>query len=129
MGWSGHEGGRAWADGMGDPKPIIRPLSTSPIEGRHGETPRRGFDRYGLENLPPTFRPSQGGSPSQTKKENPDRVEEEHRLFSCLTTEANGVVSSVHLKVMPVLLTKPERLGNVAKGTDTGRPEAPAPTA
>ncbi len=43
-----------------------------------------------------------------TKKENPDRVEEEHRLFSFLTTEANGVVGPVHPKAMPVLLTKPE---------------------
>ncbi|WP_342162934.1 SOS response-associated peptidase [Methylobacterium sp. SD21] len=43
-----------------------------------------------------------------TKAENPDRVEEEHRLFSFLTTEANGVVGPVHPKAMPVLLTKPE---------------------
>ena len=40
-----------------------------------------------------------------TKAENPDRAEEEHLLFSFLTTEANGVVSSVHPKAMPVLLT------------------------
>ncbi|MBE7246974.1 MAG: SOS response-associated peptidase family protein, partial [Actinomycetospora chiangmaiensis] len=33
---------------------------------------------------------------------------EEHRLFSFLTTEANGVVGPVHPKAMPVLLTKPE---------------------
>ena len=43
-----------------------------------------------------------------TKAENPDRVEEQHRLFSFLTTEANGVVGPVHPKAMPVLLTKPE---------------------
>ena len=43
-----------------------------------------------------------------TKAENPDRVEEEHRLFSFLTTEANGVVGRVHPKAMPVLLTTPE---------------------
>ncbi|MBE7196540.1 MAG: SOS response-associated peptidase family protein [Parafilimonas terrae] len=43
-----------------------------------------------------------------TKAENPDRAEEEHRLFSFLTTEANGVVGPVHPKAMPVLLTKPE---------------------
>ncbi|MBX9933744.1 MAG: SOS response-associated peptidase family protein [Methylobacterium sp.] len=43
-----------------------------------------------------------------TKAENPDRVDEEHRLFSFLTTEANGVVGSVHPKAMPVLLTTPE---------------------
>lgn len=43
-----------------------------------------------------------------TKAENPDRVEEEHRLFSFLTTEANGVVGPVHPKAMPVLLTTPE---------------------
>lgn len=42
-----------------------------------------------------------------TKKENPGRVEEEHRLFSFLTTEANGVVGPIHPKAMPVLLTKP----------------------
>ncbi len=43
-----------------------------------------------------------------TKKENPDRVEEQHRLFSFLTTEANGVVGPVHPKAMPVLLTTKE---------------------
>jgi putative SOS response-associated peptidase YedK len=43
-----------------------------------------------------------------TKAENPDRVEEEHRLFSFLTTEANGVVGPIHPKAMPVLLTTPE---------------------
>lgn len=43
-----------------------------------------------------------------TKAENPDRVEEEHRLFSFLTCEANGIVGSVHPKAMPVLLTTPE---------------------
>ena len=32
-------------------------------------------------------------------------VEEEHRLYSFLTTEANGVVGPVHPKAMPVLLT------------------------
>ena len=46
-----------------------------------------------------------------TKKENPDRVEEEHRLFSFLTTEANGVVGPVHPKAMPVLLTTNEECG------------------
>lgn len=46
-----------------------------------------------------------------TKKENPDRVEEEHRLFSFLTTEANGVVRPVHPKAMPVLLTTREECG------------------
>ncbi|CAO4145982.1 SOS response-associated peptidase [Methylorubrum aminovorans] len=46
-----------------------------------------------------------------TKKENPDRVEEEHRLFSFLTTEANGVVGPVHPKAMPVLLTTKEECG------------------
>ncbi len=35
-------------------------------------------------------------------------VEEEHRLFSFLTTEANGVVGPVHPKAMPVLLTTEE---------------------
>lgn len=43
-----------------------------------------------------------------TKKENPDRIEQEHLLFSFLTTEANGVVGPVHDKAMPVLLTKEE---------------------
>lgn len=43
-----------------------------------------------------------------TKGENPDRVEEDHRLFSFLTCEANGVVSPIHPKAMPVLLTTPE---------------------
>lgn len=46
-----------------------------------------------------------------TKRENPDRVEEEHRLFSFLTTEANGVVGPVHPKAMPVLLTTKEECG------------------
>lgn len=46
-----------------------------------------------------------------TKKENPDRVEEEHRLFSFLTTEANGIVGPVHPKAMPVLLTTKEECG------------------
>ncbi len=32
----------------------------------------------------------------------------EHRLYSFLTTEANGVVGPVHAKAMPVLLTKEE---------------------
>ena len=35
-------------------------------------------------------------------------VEEEHRLYAFLTTEANGVVGPVHPKAMPVLLTTPE---------------------
>jgi putative SOS response-associated peptidase YedK len=35
-------------------------------------------------------------------------VPEEHRLFSFLTTEANGVVGPVHSKAMPVLLTTAE---------------------
>ena len=43
-----------------------------------------------------------------TKAENPDRVEAELRLYSFLTTEANGVVGPVHPKAMPVLLTTPE---------------------
>lgn len=43
-----------------------------------------------------------------TKAENPDRIEEEHRLYSFLTTEANGVVGLIHPKAMPVLLTTPE---------------------
>jgi putative SOS response-associated peptidase YedK len=46
-----------------------------------------------------------------TKKENPDRIEEEHRLFPFLTTEANGVVGPVHPKAMPVLLTTKEECG------------------
>jgi putative SOS response-associated peptidase YedK len=40
-----------------------------------------------------------------TKAENPDRAEDEHLLYSFLTTEANGVVGPVHPKAMPVLLT------------------------
>jgi len=40
------------------------------------------------------------------KREDP--VEEEHLLYSFLTTEPNGVVGPVHPKAMPVLLTKPE---------------------
>lgn len=40
-----------------------------------------------------------------TKAENPDRIAQEHLLFSFLTTEANGVVGPVHPKAMPVLLT------------------------
>ena len=36
------------------------------------------------------------------KREEP--VEEEHRLYSFITTEANGVVGPVHPKAMPVLL-------------------------
>lgn len=43
-----------------------------------------------------------------TKRENPERAAQEHRLFSFLTTEANGVVGAVHPKAMPVLLTDPE---------------------
>lgn len=43
-----------------------------------------------------------------TKAENPDRLEEEHRLFSLLTCGANGVVGPIHAKAMPVLLTAPE---------------------
>ncbi|AMB43309.1 SOS response-associated peptidase family protein [Methylobacterium sp. AMS5] len=46
-----------------------------------------------------------------TKKENPDRLEEEQRLFSFLTTESNGVVGPVHPKAMPVLLTTKEECG------------------
>ena len=37
-----------------------------------------------------------------------DPVEEDHLLYSFLTTEPNGVVGPVHPKAMPVLLTKPE---------------------
>ena len=43
-----------------------------------------------------------------TKRENPERAAQEHRLFSFLTTEANGVVGAVHPKAMPVLLTEPD---------------------
>jgi putative SOS response-associated peptidase YedK len=43
-----------------------------------------------------------------TKAENPDRSEADHRLFSFLTTEANGVVGPIHPKAMPVLLTTPD---------------------
>ena len=43
-----------------------------------------------------------------TKAENPDRIEEEHRLFSFLTCEPNGVVGPIHPQAMPVLLTTPE---------------------
>ena len=43
-----------------------------------------------------------------TKAENPDRIEEDHRLFSFLTCEPNGVVGPVHPKAMLVLLTTPE---------------------
>lgn len=43
-----------------------------------------------------------------TRAENPDRIEEEHRLFSFLTCEANGVVGPIHPKAMPVVLTTPE---------------------
>ena len=35
-------------------------------------------------------------------------IEEDHRLYAFLTTEANGVVGPVHPKAMPVLLTTPE---------------------
>ncbi|WP_425277489.1 SOS response-associated peptidase family protein [Methylobacterium nodulans] len=37
-----------------------------------------------------------------------DPIEEEHRLYAFLTTEANGVVGPVHPKAMPVLLTSEE---------------------
>ncbi|WP_407529497.1 SOS response-associated peptidase [Methylobacterium oryzisoli] len=37
-----------------------------------------------------------------------DPVEEEHRLYAFLTTEANGIVGPVHPKAMPVLLTTEE---------------------
>ncbi|MCJ2084177.1 SOS response-associated peptidase [Methylobacterium sp. J-090] len=43
-----------------------------------------------------------------TKAENPERSEAEHRLFSFLTTEANGIVGPIHPKAMPVLLTTPD---------------------
>ncbi|KQP62798.1 SOS response-associated peptidase [Methylobacterium sp. Leaf112] len=43
-----------------------------------------------------------------TKAENPDRIEEEHHLFSFLTCEPNGVVGPIHPKAMPVLLTTQE---------------------
>jgi putative SOS response-associated peptidase YedK len=36
------------------------------------------------------------------------KEEGEHRLYSFLTTEANGIVGPVHAKAMPVLLTKEE---------------------
>ena len=50
-----------------------------------------------------------------TKAENPDRVVEEHRLFSFLTTEANGVVGPVQPKAMPVLLTTPRSAPHVSR--------------
>ena len=34
----------------------------------------------------------------------------EHRLFSFLTCEANGVVSRIHPKAMPVILTTPAEI-------------------
>ncbi|KQP61178.1 SOS response-associated peptidase family protein [Methylobacterium sp. Leaf108] len=43
-----------------------------------------------------------------TRAEKPDREEAEHRLFSFLTCEANGIFGPVHPKAMPVLLTTPE---------------------
>jgi len=42
-----------------------------------------------------------------TKAESPEGSEADHRLFSFLTTEANGIVEPVHPKAMPVLLTTP----------------------
>jgi putative SOS response-associated peptidase YedK len=36
--------------------------------------------------------------------------EQEHRLFSFLTTEANGVVAPIHPKAMPVILTTPDEI-------------------
>jgi putative SOS response-associated peptidase YedK len=37
-------------------------------------------------------------------------VEGEHWLYGFLTTEANGVVSAIHPKAMPVILTEPEEM-------------------
>jgi putative SOS response-associated peptidase YedK len=36
--------------------------------------------------------------------------EMEHRLFSFLTCEANGVVAPIHPKAMPVILTTPDQI-------------------
>lgn len=44
------------------------------------------------------------------KAENPNRHEAEHRLFSFLICDANGIVGPGHPKEMPVLLTTPEEL-------------------
>ena len=45
-----------------------------------------------------------------TEAENPDRIAEEHRLFSFLTCEGNDMVGPVRPKAMPVLLTS-SRIG------------------
>jgi putative SOS response-associated peptidase YedK len=36
-------------------------------------------------------------------------VEGRHELYGFLTTEANAIVSPIHPKAMPVILTKPEQ--------------------
>ena len=37
-------------------------------------------------------------------------VEGDHQLFDFLTTEANAIVSPIHPKAMPVILTTPEEI-------------------
>ena len=54
--------------------------------------------------LPGIWRPWTGVR--EPKRDEP--VPEEHRLFSFLTTEANGIVIPVHPEAMPVVLTTPE---------------------
>ncbi|MGY2048340.1 SOS response-associated peptidase [Methylobacterium sp. JK268] len=60
-----------------------------------------------------------------------DPVEEEHRLYAFLTTEANGVVAPVHPKAMPVLLTSEAewRLWLEAPAEEALRLQRPLPDA
>ncbi len=94
-------------------KPEFRCLVPVSSFSEYADTkPKKTPTWFALDNTRPLFafagiwRPWTGVR--GTKAENPDRAEEEHRLFSFLTCEPNGVVGPVHPKAMPVLLTTPE---------------------
>ncbi len=72
--------------------------------------PRKTPGWFALDESRPLFAFAGSGGPGPVwrgpKRDEP--LSEEHRLFSFLTTEANGIVGPVHPKAMPVLLTTPE---------------------
>lgn len=91
-------------------KPEFRCLVPVTSFSEYADTkPRKTPVWFALDETRPLFafagiwRPWYGAR--GTKSENPDRVEADHEIFSFLTTDANGVVGSVHPKAMPVLLT------------------------
>ena len=59
-------------------------------------------------SLPSPASGAPGRACAAPRPRTPTAREAEHRLFSFLTCDANGIVGPVHPKAMPVLLTTPE---------------------